>query len=87
VGGVTATPKRFFRYLGDMAELLEQLKKLPAEEQRQLAYALLGLSDTDATGNSLDPRLVQELLRRQQQFRDHPETAITWEELKARFQK
>jgi putative addiction module component (TIGR02574 family) len=85
--GPRATPKRFFRYLGDMAELLEQIMKLSESERLELAYSIIRLSHEQHEDYPLTPGQIAELDRRMEEHRQNPESGIPWEEVKARLKK
>lgn len=68
-------------------QLVEATKALSVEEQLQLFDALWGIIDEYAAPEAfaLAPEQRAELDRRREAHRLHPESAISWEEGKARL--
>ena len=81
-------------------EVIQQIKALPPEERRQVARFVVEQDDSwipddfkeamaDAQAGMESAAVQAELLRRQQEYRDHPErfTHMDEESLKAVFQR
>ena len=60
------------------AQVLEQLDKLPFEEQREVFEQL-----RDKFDDELTPEQIAELERRAAEARAHPERGIPWETVRA----
>lgn len=61
------------------AQMLEQIEKLPVEEQRQVFEQLRDKFD----GEELTPEQIAELGRRAEELRQHPEHGVLWETVQA----
>jgi len=66
-----------------MAELLEEIKKLPREEQLALIQQVWDLEG--AAPIEEDEEFKAELVRRAQYAIDNPQSGIPWAEVKARL--
>jgi putative addiction module component (TIGR02574 family) len=60
------------------AQVLEQIDKLPFEEQREVFEQL-----RDKFDDELTPEQIAELDRRAEELRQHPERGIPWETVQA----
>jgi putative addiction module component (TIGR02574 family) len=60
------------------AQVLEQVDKLPFEEQREVFEQLREKFDDELT-----PEQIAELERRAEEMRQHPERGIPWETVQA----
>ncbi|MBI4323756.1 MAG: addiction module protein [Chloroflexi bacterium] len=66
------------------AEIIEQIRGLPAEERRDLAELIwVQFGDFD---NDLTPEQAAELDRRLEEYRQNPNDGSPWEEVKARLE-
>jgi putative addiction module component (TIGR02574 family) len=63
------------------AQVLEQIDKLPFEEQREVFEQLRDKFDEFDDG--LTPEQIAELERRAEELRQHPERGIPWETVQA----
>jgi len=62
-------------------ELLEQILALPSADREQLVDVVLA-SLSDELPPQLGPEDQKEMLRRAEAFERHPETFVSWEEVK-----
>jgi len=60
------------------AQVLEQIDRLPVEEQREVFEQL-----RDKFDDELTPEQIAELERRAEELRQHPERGIPWETVQA----
>jgi putative addiction module component (TIGR02574 family) len=60
-------------------EILEQIRRLPAPEQREIAERILSECGED----ELSPEQIAELERRATEARAHPERGTPWETVRA----
>jgi putative addiction module component (TIGR02574 family) len=60
------------------AQVLEQIDRLPVEEQREVFEQL-----RDKFDDELTPEQIAELERRAEELRQHPERGISWETVQA----
>ena len=70
-----------------MSVLLEQALKLPVAERRKLADDLYESIEVSAETFRLSPEQEQELERRIEYSKLHPEEFSTWEEVRGRLWK
>jgi putative addiction module component (TIGR02574 family) len=63
------------------AQVLEQIDKLPFEEQREVFEQLR--DKFDDFDDELTPEQIAELERRAEELRQHPERGIPWETVQA----
>jgi putative addiction module component (TIGR02574 family) len=63
------------------AQVLEQIDKLPFEEQREVFEQLR--DKFDEFDDELTPEQIAELERRAEELRQHPERGIPWETVQA----
>lgn len=63
------------------AQVLEQIDKLPFEEQREIFERLR--DKFDEVDDELTPEQIAELERRAEEMRRHPERGIPWETIQA----
>lgn len=59
-------------------QVLEEIEKLPFEEQREVFEQLRGKFDDEPT-----PEQIREFERRGEELRQHPERGIPWEKVRA----
>jgi len=66
-------------------DLLDEIQKLPAEDQTCLAEEILLGSEAEEHDLDLTPEQRQELKRRLADYEKNPGSACTWEEFVARI--
>lgn len=64
------------------AEIIEQFRRLPFEEQRAVVRLLTEEIDDELTSDQ-----IGELERRAEEFRKNPEDGVSWEEIRADLKK
>ena len=67
------------------AEILEQVRRLPPEERREVAEQIL--DECGAFDDELSPGQVAELERRAEKLHESPETGIPWEQVRAELKE
>jgi len=64
------------------AEIVEQFRLLPFEEQREVVRLL-----NEEIDDELSPDQIAELERRAEDFRKNPEDGVSWEEIRSDLRK
>jgi putative addiction module component (TIGR02574 family) len=64
-------------------ELIEQILALPADDREYIATLLASMSDD--LPPQLNPDEQKEILRRAEEAAKHPETLVTWEQVKQKL--
>jgi putative addiction module component (TIGR02574 family) len=64
------------------AEIVEQFRLLPFEEQREVVRLL-----NEEIDDELSPDQIAELERRAEDFRKNPEDGVSWEQIRSDLRK
>ncbi|MBI4323760.1 MAG: addiction module protein [Chloroflexi bacterium] len=63
------------------SEILDQIRRLPLQEQREVAEQIL--DECSAFDDELSPAQLAELERRAENLRKNPKAGIPWEQVRA----